>query len=148
MGQYVPYDPSEIPGGSLNNFFCHFPANGPYERTMPEGYYRSLLKDGGAWDVSLREFLEEDSIYEVTHDRSEKRLDQIPAEFYAEIDRMIVEVGLTVEAVARVINIYLHHRDLVSREVSLQMNTALDAFLLPIYIALRNKGYSRQDLWG
>jgi len=47
--------------------------------------------------------------------------------------------------VERTINVYLHDRD--HADDPWELHRALDAFLSPIYIALRNKGYNKDDLW-
>jgi len=78
--------------------------------------------------------------------RSNKKLDQTFCEFFKEVDSAVVEAGLSLEDVSRVINIYLHGRNVVDQNVAVQMHEAVDSFLFPIYENLRRCGYNKEDL--
>jgi hypothetical protein len=152
MGQYVPYDESE--SKFLNNFFCHFCiGDEPYKINLPaEGHYRGLLTD--CWNRTQFEHCKESGIFNDDEDlqrycenKSDKRLNQTPAEFYAEVDQTIIEVGMTIELVAQTINAYLHERRGKIGDMACEIQNKLESFLLPIYIALRKKGYNKADLW-
>ncbi|MBP6946403.1 MAG: hypothetical protein KBB46_03895 [Candidatus Pacebacteria bacterium] len=80
------------------------------------------------------------------YNRSNKKLDQTFCEFFKEVDSAVVEAGLSLEDVSRVINIYLHGRNVVDQNVAVQMHEAVDSFLFPIYEILRRCGYNKEDL--
>ncbi len=142
MGQYVPYDPSEIPGGFLNNFFLRFLiGDKPYPRDpeIHEGNFRQYARRLGdrTFGSNVRS-----AIY------GGKLSSQTGLGFIDDVDCAIAESGLTVEEVGRVINTYLHDRSGADTETYQRLSRLLNTFLLPIYIALRNKGYDAHDLWG
>lgn len=151
MGQHVPFDSKEL--HSLNSFLHQFIRGSvPYDTVQPGGLYRDALHPW--WGTKEIAFLKEAARFSGAQLRmycerkSERRLQQTHAEFFAEIDRTIIEVGLTVEEVAEKINIYLYFQYQVNRATAHVLNEKLDEFLAPVYIALRNKGYNRADLMG
>lgn len=148
MADYVPFSIDECASPPfLNNFFCHFPfGKTPYETTYPEGFYRGILAEH--MHETPGEFTKDAYEYGTYDDeRSDKKLNQTYAMFWEEVDSAVVEVGLSLEDVSRVINIYLHGRNVVDRNVAVQMHKAVDSFLFPIYENLRERGYNKQDLW-
>lgn len=146
MGQYVPYDPLELHygyNGFLNNFFLRFfIGDVPYSRDpeIIEGNFRRAARWLGDRTFGAGQ--------ERNEERSDKLYDQTGLQLIEEIDQTIRELGYTVEMVGMVINTYLHVREHASNEAYWKMTKIIDTFLLPIYIALRNKGYNKQDLWG
>lgn len=132
----------------LGNFQNKFPlGNKP---TDPTGH--DLTADGidrtrarrfiKNWLVSHKESI----LYEGPHakrGRSEKWLEQNPAEFYGEIDRTVSELEISMEKLAETVNRFVF----LSREKDPEpLYEELLEILLPVYIALRKKGYSRRDL--
>jgi hypothetical protein len=158
MGKYVPYEASELPliqkVQFLNCFFRHF-------RFMerPKGTPASIFLDGWSrmqhqdqWSVSRRTGISNypfsyPSLAECCADRSDKRLDQTPRQFYAEVDGVVESLGISAEEIAKRINAVLMQRHDVSIEELRRLTAELDTFLLPIYIALREAGYNKADLW-
>lgn len=152
MGQHVPFNETELQE-DLNNFFCHFHiGNDPYPTDQPEGFYRNVGRGGKFAGRTYRDFVAEFSglsgkdLEEYFVDRSDKRLSQTPEQFYAEIDRTIREVGIDMEKLQREINVYTHDRSLDNWKNDKKMFENLCKLLMPIYIALRRKGYNREDL--
>jgi hypothetical protein len=163
VGKHVPYKASELSLNQgvlfLNNFFCHFSLLNSPEETLvceefyPDGLYRMLQKD--RWDVlsriSIKNFLLKHlshvALDECCADRSDKRLDQTPRQFYAEVDGVVESLGISAEEIAKRINAVLMQRHDVSIEELRRLTAELDTFLLPIYIALREAGYNKADLW-
>lgn len=145
MGQYVPFDQSEL--SLLNNFFCHFPVgNEPYKNPRPQGMYRTAHAKN--WNKMTRELLAEQPIEDVQRDylqKSDKFLDQSAAEFYAEIDRTVMELGVSMDVISKAINIYHHNQ---CGEIGEESGRHMDDLLRPIYRALRQKGYNKPELWG
>lgn len=155
MGQYVSYDNEELL--NLNNFFAHFPfGDSPYEQVFPLGLYRNNLQDH--WNITafeflqgMREFASDETVRGYLAQRSDKRLAQTPAQFYAEVDTVVKHLGMSLEDVTRKINVYLHDRDQLSfnqRNDAMKLHFDLCEYLTPIYIALRKSGYNPQDLSG
>lgn len=147
MGQYVPFDSAEL--SLLNNFFCHFPiGNDPYPNRKPNGFYRTA--HGEHWNTKILElvrgfpFQSKDSLHRYCEGKSDKYLAGTFAEFYAEVDRTVEELGMFMVVVSRTINVYEHNQ----REAGPEGARHLDEFLAPIYVALRNKGYNKADLCG
>ena len=145
MGQYIPFDQSEL--SLLNNFFCHFPiGNDPYKNPRPQGMYRTASAKN--WNRTTREFLAEQPAEEVQRDyfgKSDKYLDQSVAEFYAEVDRTVEELGISMFVISKKINKYLYTQ---RGEEGEERGKRVDELLGPIYAALRNKGYNRPELYG
>lgn len=147
MGKYVPLEAEEL--RFLNNFFCHFPiGNDPYPNCKPKGFYRTAHE--GHWNTKILELVREfpfqskDSLHRYCEGKSDKYLDGTFAEFYAEVDRTVEELGMPMAIVSRTVNAYEHNQ----REGSPEGTRRLDEFLAPIYAALRIKGYNKDDLWG
>jgi hypothetical protein len=157
MGKYVPYEASELPliqkVQFLNCFFRHF-------RFMerPKGTPASIFLDGWSrmqhqdqWSVSRRTGISNypfsyPSLAEYCDRLSRKYLDQTPAEFYEETDAVVEKLGISPEDVVKRINAFLSEGD-VSEEESWRLIVERDTFLLPIYIALREAGYNKEDLY-
>lgn len=113
----------------LNNFFFYF----------LEGGYRSRLKESGKWKCSFREFTSPNL-------RSDKKLDQTPEQFYTEIDTTVVEIGMKLDDVS-----FFLYRFFEDGGTSLTDDVHFEELwkvLSPIYIALRKKGYTSQDITG
>jgi len=151
MGQYIPFDSAELP--FLNNFFAHFPVgNDPYPAAIPEGLYRMTGHLASFWGKTYKESmiesgLSESELQDYYSDRSDKRLNQTPEQFYAEVDRTVQELGMDMTLIQKTINIFLHDSRVESCENSLELSKILDEFLAPVYVALRNRGYNKADLW-
>ncbi len=162
MGKYVPYEETEVLSGhgvpDLNNFLSHFRfLEKPKETSVcdeyfPDGMYRVFAKD--EWDVTYRAQINEilrgastESFDEYCAGRSDKCLNQTPRQFYAEFDGVVERLGISPDVIAKKINAYLMQRRSIPREESLRLNAKLNIFLLPIYIALREVGYNKKDLW-
>lgn len=149
MANHVPFSIDECGNPPfLNNFFCNFPwGNIPYETVYPGGLYRESLAEH--MDETYRNFCKDSCANHVDDEvRSNRKLEQSFREFFEEVDSAVVEAGLLLEDVSRVINIYLHERRSVAQDVAIQMCQKLDSFLFPIYKILRERGYNKQDLWG
>lgn len=151
MGNHVAYNPNTPE--PLNSFFLNLVCgNSPYENSTPEGLYRNILSPW--WHMTQYEFLKGPSflsgnILKVKcASASERRLMQTHEEFFGEIDRTIIEVGLTVEEVARVVNVYLRERYRGTFDERESRARVLDEYLFPIFVALRRKGYNAADLHG
>ncbi len=154
----------------LNNFFARFViGNKPYRCVGDPRGYRSMEAD--YWNEVRR--YNGEGIYgdgdEYGHLHTDKYRNQTPRQFYGEIDDLIVQHGLTVEKVAEIINdAYfgskikysstwrgsLHrrlekwfpfYRDWVEKRREAKWKLMFET-LLPIYIELRQRGYSTYDL--
>jgi len=155
MNGYEPFTDEEIaplPGETvfrrymrvLNNFHMHFPAgNSPHnyedEPIFSEGYYRFMANEAG-WDSTFRELGYNPRF------QSEKRLNQTPKQFYEEVDRTVEELGMSMTSVSEAVNLMLSRRHL-----GIEAGSIADIVwpaLYPIYVALRKKGYSKEDLRG
>jgi hypothetical protein len=154
MGQHVPYNPEDE--AFINNFFCRFPYG--EGSAYPEGTTRfSYAKH---WDdvirQSIRNSLERISskvdFIDYCATRSDLYLDQTPRQFFAELDRTVVELGLSVEAItAKIRTFHSASKSLFnsddSRRVANNASREMNEYLKPVYIALRRKGYNKADLW-
>lgn len=147
MGQHVPFDPKAE--AFNNNFFQHFPiGNDPHPSRLPEGMYRMAAK--GHWEVCNRVYIKEEwpQYYEADcQEYSELYLEQTPAVFYVVIDQIVRELGLSMDEVSRTINRLRHIQEGRGPDATKSMFDLSD-YLQPIYIALRNKGYNKPELWG
>lgn len=148
MGQYIKFDPSELV--FLNSFFLNFRCgNEPHETDHPEGICRYAFDK---WyemkEIDFLACLYVEELRQYCAKRSEKRLNQTFAEFFGEIDRTIVEVGMTVEDVAKEINVYRYECGRKFCGNTPELAGKIYKFLAPIYTALRNKGYNPADLLG
>lgn len=155
MGAYVPYDPeTEV---FLNNFFTRFPLNDGSD--FSNGIYRTCLAD--CWDVPIRTKLRSvylevkfsGSLEDYCAKHSDKYLAQTPREFFAELDSTVVEVGLSLEAIAAKIHSYQAASKHLfespeARRLVEQASEELNSYLTPVYVALREKGYNRKELRG
>ena len=128
----------------MNNFHLHFPAgNDPHnyedQPTFFEGFNRFMAKEAG-WDSTYRE-LGGNPLF-----LSDRKLNQTPRLFYEEIDLTVEELGLGMASVSQAVNLMLsqrHHGIEAGRVADIAW-----AALYPIYVALRKKGYSKEDLRG
>ncbi|MDO8593806.1 MAG: hypothetical protein Q7R59_02835 [bacterium] len=104
----------------------------------------------GKWNTKMLEIMQEfpfqseDTRRRYCESKSDKYLGQTPAEFYAEVDRTVGELQMSMSVVSRTINAYFHNQ----REAGHEGSKRIDIFLSPLYAALRNKGYNKSDLWG
>jgi len=122
----------------LNNFFMRFPVgNDPHNTDGDEGLHRRNSKPD--WNVpSIVTY--PDQGY------SEKKGSQTPAEFFAEVDRTVAELGIEIAEISRRINRWIYEGK-KSDEARERLSKEMWDILIPVYIALRKKGYSRKDLW-
>lgn len=128
---------------SFNNFWCHFPlGNKPYptdELTATIGIYRKASKLNDRKDTShktakypkLLGLGEEESV-PVTR-----------KEFYDDLYLSVEEAGFTMEHVSETLNPLHGNMGGMSDE---DWQKAYET-LKPIFIIMRNKGYSNHDLW-
>ena len=125
----APFTEAEIDvlgSGRLDNFHLYFP-----DPTDPEkkSYYGSIYETIGRMETKPDP--NENTRY------STKKSNMLGKEFLDEIDTTVEEVGLTLEEIMEVM------RDWHDKKCSVEV---MQEFLLPIYIALRHKGFSRYDL--
>ncbi len=145
MGQHIPLNDEDL--GFLNNFFCHFRFG--ESQVMPDGLYRTVR--ASYWHIVQREYMKSEAkmyggnLAEYFSSRSDKALDQTPAEFYNEVDRTTIEVGCNVEVIMEMILDFQKPNN--TREQTFEKFDALEKYIRPIYTALRQKGYNRSDLW-
>lgn len=138
-GKYSPKEIKKKKGEShanlccrvLNNFFFYFPG--------PNGY-REGLQSRGQWKTPFREFISPDL-------RSDKRLDQTPEQFYTEIDATVAEIGMELEDVSAFLCRFFAEGGTSNDEDDARFEE-LWKTLSPIYVALRKKGYTSQDVTG
>ncbi len=155
MGAHVPFNSEEL--NFLNNFYTRFQlGTEPYPQRYPEGLHRFTMR-GCGWDkttlASLREslgdgFRDEADLLDYCQAHSDKYLNQTPAEFYAEIDAVMGELGISTEVIARHLNVKVHEQQTRSLDGSGPFVDDLNLPLRPIYQALRERGYNKKELWG
>lgn len=153
MGQHIPFNPSELQPLDLNNFHAHFAlGDDPFPTHMPDGFYRNNFHHLECWDKSYRDALiflglsEPADVLGNYAEKSDKRLFQTQVEFYAEIDETVRELEMDLALVQKKINVYFHDSRCKDCEDPRELSINLDAFLSPIYVALRKKGYNPSDL--
>lgn len=133
-------------GRVMNNFHMHFPiGNIPNDATesamTPQGFYRAFSLER-CWNITRRLLLSQDPSSS-DNDKakySDKRLDQTAEQFYEEIDKTVQEVGIPMKKISEVVNRRMFGE---SGEV---LYKDMWEVLLPVYRALRKKGYSHGDL--
>jgi hypothetical protein len=143
MGAHVPYDPdTEM---FLNNFYTRFPSG---IGTYPQGLDRATWESD--WHKTHREVFRSWDTFTSVEDfddfcsrLSDRYLDETPEQFFAELDRTVIEVGLSPDIIMEKIQASKNDH-LSSREESLDR----DEYLKPVYIAMRNKGYNKKELFG
>jgi hypothetical protein len=108
------------------------------------GVYRTLTKSMDKWDMPLLGTVRPESLAEIRRTHSEKRLAQTGKEFYEEIDRTVAELGISAKELASTVNRFqFGEKTTEERE---KLAEKLLELLIPVYAALREKGYSRHDL--
>ena len=118
----------------LNNFFFRLPDN----RFDNNGYYRQTYT-GEKWKKTFREFKEEfaktygSDFARESRNNSELYLNQSPAEFYATVDSLIEDCGLDVNKIQQMQE---NHTPQIS----------LNDYAFPVYVKLRDMGYTHRDL--
>lgn len=127
----------------MNNFHLKFPVGNVPHHTgeHAEGYLRGLARQYW-WNVLYGDRFP--SANDGFH--SEKMLCQTGAQFYGEIDATVEKLGILMTRVSEVVNRVIYTEDPKEGEEQLYKN--MWKILLPIYIALRKKRYSQQDLKG
>ena len=128
----------------MNNFYMHFPVgNVPYDarknRVDPEGDHRRAIRELGGWNITYQSLLRADP------KKSTKRLGQTGAEFYREVDQTVQELGISMARVSEAINRFFWDKKDTDAEMQ-KLYQVLWETHLPIYIALRKKGYVQNDL--
>ncbi len=108
----------------FNNFFCHFysPPNG-YRDTEDTKRLRSKFP-------KLLGQLGGEELEKVTL-----------AQFYKDLDEVVVECGMTLEFVRKVIDSWRSKTNEETGEAAFKL-------FAPIFKKMRNRGYSHDDLWG
>jgi hypothetical protein len=151
MGAYVPYNP-EVEK-FLNNFYTRFPSGtGPF----PYGLARFVLND--CWNKTNQERLRE--IYSHSEEEfqdhcsrvSDRYLAETPEQFFAELDKTVLEVGLSFDQIKERIKTYSAAGDSIGGDDRTNIRqhhmNILNDYLIPVYKALRLKGYNIKELWG
>lgn len=119
-------EPTQI---DMNNFFCNV--------SMAPGYRRADYASVQALQEKHRQFFGRATEMEGF---SLKRLDDTNQAFFDEIDAVIEDLGIKRQEIERLV---------VERAAkSEEAQKALDTLLLPVYKALRKRGYSHRDLVG
>lgn len=113
---------------------------------MPDGLYRTCLRDEGYWhrtfrDRILRIAISPDDCARYCSERSQKKLGQTPAQFYLAVDEAIDESRISSARIAKTINGLIGDVEDMPRKID-----ALEGILFPVYIILRNWGYVEADL--
>ena len=127
----------------LNNFHFRFPfGNTPNESKYPEGYYKTLAISFGHFDKVFGEAHPSVISYGIS---SERRMKKTSREFFAEIETAVKELGFSESQIAEALNVVClcHNDDPVARDGEWKLVWEM---LCPIYIELRKRGYSKQDL--
>lgn len=147
MGTHVPYDASTEQ--FLNNFYTRFPLsveNQGLARMVAVNHwnqvhrevYRGYCRDGQDFQDFCAKY-------------SDRFLDETPAQFFAELDRTVAEVGLSLEEVSKKIRALEAVFELLfeseeKRAEAERVSQELIDYLTPVYIALRAKGYNSKEL--
>ncbi|HEY0907816.1 MAG TPA: hypothetical protein VGE35_00525 [Candidatus Paceibacterota bacterium] len=133
-GGYRPTDPKRTLVALIGNLHLHFPQTAD---VGGRGYYRKLVETQGLWDnVPISEVSDEDPL---DWRESPLRLSQTNRQFYTQLDETIGSLGFTPEKMGA------KYLSLTSLEGE-AWDKEFVAFYLPIYVALRRKGYSPKDL--
>ena len=157
MNTNKPYTPSETRrkkderysdafGRVMNNFHMHFPVgNYPHDHTKhsmtPEGEYRSTVKNLGGWDITYQARWGDKA-----KNKKEKRINMTGAEFYREIDRTVEKLGIPMTRVSEAINrLFWDNPDHDYKKCE-ELFKILWKTLLPVFIALRKKGFKQSEL--
>lgn len=123
--------------GHLNCFAGYFPqGNIPHQKddALAElGSVRKMFRDYGfnEGDIKTKKYHLSGNPTNITH-----------AEFFEDIAHAVEEVGMQMKDVSEAINPLTGACDITLEQWEHAYNT-----LRPIYIAMRKKGYSREDLW-
>lgn len=148
MGKYVENGHKDAVN-HLNNFFCYFKCSKLLG--FQDGYYRTSLKP-----FTGKTFLEiakitrdsEEAVALYCFSRSDKKLAQTMDELCFEIETTATEVGCSLETIADMIFEYRNNLDKNNIDLARKAHKKLDAYIHPIYLALRQKGYNPHDLQG
>jgi uncharacterized protein YeaO (DUF488 family) len=149
MGTHVPYDASTEQ--FLNNFYTRFPLsveNQGLARMVAVNHWNQVHRE-----VYRRYCDDEQDFQDFCAKYSDRFLDETPSQFFAELDRTVVETGLSLEAVTEKVNAFqVAFKHLFESEEKRaeahRVSKELNDYLTPVYIALRAKGYNRKELWG
>lgn len=145
MQQCTPYREGEV--ACLGGFYLHFcVGNSPFIVDMPDGLYRTNLREGGHWETTFHDRIRQIARSEYDYhryclERSQQKLAQTPAQFYAVVDQMVAESHISASRIARAINVLIGDAEDMPRKFD-----ALTHLLFPVYIALRHQGYVIADL--
>jgi hypothetical protein len=138
---YDPFKKSEIRrkknegygaafGRVLNNFHFYFRG----------GYYRFIANDAF---MNLRGYSDGTE----TEGRSPLRLQQTRREFYAEVDKVVEELGISYDRVCEVVDVIVKRGNDTDFNEEAVWKPAWQT-LIPIYVALRRRGYNSRDITG
>lgn len=145
MKQYLPYREGEI--ARLGNFYLHFRVeNLPFAVSMPDGLYRTSLREEGYWEMTFHDRIRqiarsEHDYHQYCLERSQQKLAQTPAQFYDVVDWAVVESRIPASCISRAINVLIGDAEDISRKFD-----TLTHLLFPVYIILRHQGYVIADL--
>lgn len=146
--EFYEANPSKIGPGHMNNFSCK----------MPGGLYRNSDADPFL-DITHLELNKRSvtpsknrsveycnkSIDHYVAIHSKKYLNSTYREFYQIIDDTIKEIGLNVQII-KTLSQKTNDQNL-SLEKRVLIRTELEEYLIPLYIKLREKGFTHMDLW-
>lgn len=143
MAKHVPFSEEEA---FINNFHSHFPW--PTNASYPQGIRRHLRRLDGYWERTGREYVErmrnvlteEEDFAEYLGEHSDRYLKKTAAQFYEELDSLIVELGLSMESIVEKIEVSKDSQNLKDAQER-------DSYLFPLYKALRQRGYNKFELW-
>jgi hypothetical protein len=94
-----------------------------------------------------RSFVDEADLLDYCSAHSDKYLDQTPAQFYAEIETVMVDLGISVDEITTYLNVKVHDEKTRDFGGTGMIEDTLNLPLRPIYQALRERGYNKKDLW-
>ncbi len=145
MKQYMPYREGEVAG--LENFHLHFIVGSiPFIVGMPDGLYRTSLREVGHWETTFHDRIRqiarsEHDYHQYCLERSQQKLAQTPAQFYAAVDWAVAESCIPASRIAMAINALIGDVENMPCKFD-----ALTHLLFPVYIILRYQGYVIADL--
>jgi hypothetical protein len=128
----------------LNNFYTHFPtvkmkkSERGREVSAGEGFWRSMLKELGWWDELPPEGKR--GVASGDYRNSPMRMNQTGKAFYAELDKVAKEVGLTKRQVS------VAASEWICLEHTSENIERFGNIILRVYVAMRKKGYTQKDL--
>jgi hypothetical protein len=151
--EYYEENPHEVSMNDLNNFYCY----------LSGGMNREIMEKTGRLELVLGEIDSSDNNSNVQY-HSKKRLNQTYADFFKEIDSSIYETGNTPSEIENYTKEIKEITEKVNKmNIAQNFKESLDQFKIlqekrkkitqnlfekahPIYLNLREKGYTHYDL--